>query len=940
MSLILVDGSALIYRAYYAFAGRPLTGPDGRPTSVVFGFMNSLLRLIETRRPEQLAVVFDMKGKTFRHEIFPDYKATRKPMPEDMAEQLPALRRALDAWGVPVMEMQGFEADDLIVTMARESSPVADRVWIYTGDKDFMQCLDERIRMLKPGRRGDEVTEYGPAEVERDHLGLSPAALIDVFALAGDSSDNIPGAPGIGMKTALKAISAVGSLDALLADPEAAPLSPRQRAIILEHREQVLLSRRLFTIDDAVPMDVDWDALGTTLPTGDAVREVMRELGLRRIETLAEKVARQTGLPAGRPAPGFAPPPPGEPVDAEPEPGSAPVTSSAPANRDYRIIHEEKELRLYLESIPEGAPLAVDTETDALRVDTARLVGLSLAHAEGVAVYVPLLMREGGGDLFDPPRECDRLEALGPLLAPVLADPGRQKVGQNLKFDAWILARHGLPLGGPLFDTMLAAYVLDPSRDSLKLDELARDCLGETTMPYADLFAGGDRTKDILAVPLERLGPYAAEDADMALRLQRVFAAQLADEPDLERLLREVELPLLSVLLDMERRGIKVDTDFLGDLQVRFAGELDDLEKRIHEAAGGEFNVRSPQQLGEILFEKLKLKRVKKTATGWSTDVSVLEALRDAHPLPGLILEHRQLAKLQSTYVEALAALADPETQLVHTSFNQAVAATGRLSSSDPNLQNIPVRTEQGRLIRRAFVPRAPGRVFLSADYSQIELRLLAHLSGDPTLVDTFRAGGDVHRRTAALINGVDESAVTAEMRGRAKAVNFGVVYGQGARALAKQVGLGLREAQAFIDGYFQTYPGVLAYKESCLERARSEGGTETLLGRRRPLPDILSPNGRLRSAAERMAVNTPIQGTAADLIKLAMLAVARELAASGLRAEMLLQVHDELLLEVDVGDVEALGDLVRRCMEGVHDLAVPLVVDVHTGANWAEAHG
>ncbi len=542
------------------------------------------------------------------------------------------------------------------------------------------------------------------------------------------------------------------------------------------------------------------------------------------------------------------------------------------------LLDHAEALAGWLADLPADAPLAVDTETDDLVVHRARLVGVSLAAPGRPAAYVPVRWRDPApageigetGSLFEAGQEREQLAVVREVLAPVLADPARLKVGQNLKYDLWILQRHGLPVAGPLFDTMLASYVLDPGRRSHGLDELARVFLGETMISYDQLFARGDRTRDILSVPRDRLAEYAAEDADVTLRLYQELAPQLADA-GLTDLFADLEIPLLRVLLAMEEAGIRIDRSFLGELEQTFAAELADLEGRLHELAGEEFNVQSPKQLQVILFEKLGLKPLKKTSTGWSTDVTVLERLADEHPLPGLILEHRKVAKLQGTYVTALPDLADAD-DLIHTSYNQAVAATGRLSSSDPNLQNIPIRTELGRRIRRAFVPRRPDHVFLSADYSQVELRLLAHLSEDRALRQAFQDGADVHRRTAALIAGIDEASVTAEARSRAKAINFGVIYGMGARALARQIDVKVAEAQAFIDQYFATYPGVKAFIDGTKERARQDGQVTTMLGRRRQLPDILSQNNRLRSFQERIAVNTPIQGTAADLIKLAML--------------------------------------------------------------------
>jgi len=930
MSLILVDGSALVYRAHFAFAGRPLASPVGEPTSVAFGFCMGVLRVIEARRPSHLAVVFDRPGPVFRHAMYPAYKANRKPMPPELAAQLPRLREVLSAWGVAVLEQDGYEADDLMGTLARLSADVAERVWFYTGDKDFQQLLDERTGMLKPGARGAEIVEVGPREVQRE-FGVAPRTLVDVFALCGDSSDNIPGAPGIGIKTAAKLVAEAGSLDELYRDLGRPGVTARLRRILLENREQVELSRRLFTIDEHVPLTPDWAAMRTVLPANDASRALFAELGLRQVQALNDRlIARGYGGSVPRDAP------------AAPPVTAAATLAAMPDGPDYRLLATPEDLAAWLAALPPGAPLSVDTETDGLRTDRARLVGISLACRPGAAVYVPALERRGEaqGSLFAAAAEIDHLAWIRPLLAPILADPTREKVGQNLKFDEWILARHGLPLDGPRFDTMVAAYVLDPSRLSFGLDELSKDRLGVTPIPYAGLFADNDRVRDILGVPLDRLCTYAAEDADLTLRLREVFAAELAAAPDLQRLFHDLEMPLSEVLYRMERRGIRVDTGFLASVGDRFRAELADLEVRTHELAGGPFNVQSPKQLADVLFERLKLKPSKKTSSGWSTDVSVLEDLAAEHPLPALVLEHRQLAKLMGTYVEALVQLVNPDSGLVHTSFNQAVAATGRLSSSDPNLQNIPVRSENGRLIRRAFVPRDPGAVFLSADYSQIELRLLAHLSGDAELIATFHAAGDVHRRTAALINGLPEAEVTMQMRSRAKAINFGVIYGMGARALARRIAVNVREAAAFIDAYFRTYPGVRDYVTATREAARRDGFVTTMSGRRRPLPDLASDDPRRRSLAERMAVNTPIQGAAADLIKQAMLRVDDELRRGGSRALLLLQVHDELLLEVPHDELADVSTLVRGAMEQVATLAVPLVVDVHDGADWAAAHG
>jgi DNA polymerase-1 len=942
VSLILVDGSALVYRSYFAFAARPLTAPSGEVTSVAFGFCSALLRLIQDYRPTHLAVVFDLKGPTFRHVMYPEYKSNRKPMPQELADQLPRLRELLGLWGLAVLDREGYEADDVMATIAVRSAGVVAKAWHYTGDKDFMQLLDDRVGMLKPGRRGNEIAPFTVGDVEREY-GLSPRTLIDVFALSGDKSDNIPGALGIGDRTALKLIQDFGSLDALYTGLGTSSLTPRIKRLLIENRERVLLSRRLFEIDRDVPIEVDWDLMRPVLPVAPAIVSLLDTLGLHRVQSWAGRLQREfasNASAAQASAPVVVHGPPSPPSEAEP-------VADPLARRGYVLLKFDPDLAAWLDALPADEPLCVDTETDSLDAAHARLVGISLAVHGRPAAYVPVLRREAGpdpavgvtGSLFAVGDEVDALPAVRARLAPVLADPRRLKVGQNLKYDEWVLGRHGLPLGGPHFDTMLASYVLDPGRRSHGMDELAAVFLGERTIHYDELFVRGDRRKDILAVPLARLAEYAAEDADVTLRLYQTLAPKLEEE-GLAGLFHDLEMPLSAVLLRMEQNGIKIDRAFLSELSATFAAELTSLEQRIHDCAGEVFNVQSSQQLAQILFVKLKLKPLKKTTTGWSTDVSVLSQLAEEHDLPQLILDYRQVAKLQNTYVETLPGWADAGTDLIHTSYSQAVAATGRLSCNDPNLQNIPIRTELGRQIRRAFIPRAEGHVFLSADYSQIELRLLAHLSGDAALRSAFREGVDVHRRTAALIAGVPELEVTGDQRSRAKAINFGVIYGMGARALAKQIKVSQAEAKQFIDRYFATYPGVRSFIDETTAKARLDGYVETMLGRRRLLPDIHSPNPGLRSFQERIAVNTPIQGTAADLIKLAMLRLDKVLCETGSPALMLLQVHDELVLEVPEAEVDVVASLVRDAMEHALQLEVPLVVDVHTGRNWAEAHG
>ena len=946
MSLILVDGSALFYRSHFALARRPLTAPNGELTSVVFGFLNGILRLIEKHQPEHLAVVFDVKGKNFRHEMYSEYKANRKPMPEDLASQLPRLREVLKAWGVATLEQSGVEADDVMGSVARQSVGKMDKVWFFTGDKDFMQLLDERIGMLKPGHRGEAITVMTDDDVVQKYK-LKPDDLIDVFALSGDTADNIPGAPGIGEKTAVKLICQFGNLEQLYEKLEASNLTPRLKRVLTENKEQVFLSRDLFIIKSDLKLDLDWESMKTILPVGDEVTSLLQELGLRNVRELAGKLAQRFPEYSGQASGVSAAAQEVKPTEPEVE-----LTwLEKREGRGYRLLETTESIRQWLAELDPAAPLAVDTETDSLRTDTARLVGVCLAGYDkqgkkSAPAYIPVRWREadaagssaGLDTLFPLGQEKNQESTVREILGPVLAGEKNLKIGQNLKYDQWILLGAGMPLGGPSFDTMLASYVLDPGRRGHGLDDLVLDFLDHRMMTFKELFPAGDRHKDILGVEADRLALYGAEDADFTLQLYEKLKP-LLEESALAGLFNDLEMPVSAVLLQMERNGIMIDKAFLAGLKSRFENELTQLQVKIHQLAGEEFNIQSPKQLAVILFEKMGLKPIKKTATGWSTDVSVLTILAENHELPSLILEYRQVAKLQNTYVEVLPKLANPKTGLIHTSYNQAVAATGRLSSSDPNLQNIPIRTDLGRLIRQAFIPRKPGNVFLSADYSQVELRLLAHLAQDPGLLGAFTDGVDVHRRTAALIEDISEDDVTSDMRSRAKAINFGVIYGMGARALGRQIKVSTKEATAFIETYFQTYPGVRTFIDETKARAGRDGWVETLLGRRRLLPDINSDNARIRSFQERVAVNTPIQGTAADLIKLAMLRIQRSLDETNFDALLLLQVHDELVLELPRENLEEISALVRSGMEGALQLDIPLLVDMNHGSNWSEAH-
>lgn len=908
MSTILVDGSALLYRSFYAFANRQLQSQSGELTSVSFGVFTSLLKIIREYKPDHLAIVFDVKGKNFRHEIFEDYKANRKPMPDELREQIPQLKELLDLWGVPVFEKSGVEADDVLAAMARQISE-NDDVFLYSGDKDFMQLLKSGVSMIKPGK-SNQLTEYTVDSVKDDY-GLVPAQLIDVFALSGDSSDNIPGAPGVGPKTATKLIKQFNGLDELFAQLDSSDLTPRLKRILAENKEQILMSRQLFIIDDKVPVDFELSQLKTFLPTNAAVTARLNELGLRQVLSQAANVAAELGQE--------------RPVSEEPH-------IIIPATSEHIIISNANELTEFVVALKHAAEIAITVVVDGVGFDSAHLAGIAIKGNIGETAYIPVreYSEEKQASLFEV-EPVNNLSWVKPILAPLFSSDSQKIIIHNAKDSSWVLERNGLPITGKITDTMLSAYVLQSVDSDYSVEHLSTVCLSS---PIEKLPPRG-----VKSLALESVAKHFCAVTVAIGELSKLFKEQYSNASSQQELLDILETPVSAMLYKMEQHGIKLDLEYLSELRGQFVTRIKTIETAIYELAGEEFNINSPKQLSAILFDKIGLKPVKKIASGWSTDSSVLSALSGQHQLPKLMLEYRGLAKLLNTYIEGLPTQVNKSTGLVHTSFNQAVTATGRLSSSNPNLQNIPIRSEDGRLIRRAFVPRLSENIFLSADYSQVELRLLAHLSKDERLIETFNAGGDVHRRTAALIADVTEDKVTAEMRSRAKAINFGVIYGMGARALAKQIDVKVREASGFIDEYFVTYPGVKSFIDNTKDEARKAHQVSTIMGRVRRLPDITSNNPRLRSFQERVAVNTPIQGSAADLIKLAMLAVDEKISGIDPEVRILLQVHDELLIELPADKVDEISVLVREAMEQVMELSVPLVVDIHTGANWAEAH-
>ncbi len=883
--LYLIDGSSYIYRAYFAI--RHLSNSKGFATNAVYGFINMLLKVVREQSPDHLAVIFDAKGPTFRKDIYPEYKANRAKMPEDLVPQIPIIKEIVKAFNMPAIEQAGFEADDIIATLAKKFAAEGMEVTVVTGDKDLMQVVSERIVLLDTMK--DKFS--GLAEVE-ERFGGTPDKVIEVQALAGDSSDNVPGVPGIGEKTAVKLIKEFGSVEELLS--RVGEVKGKMQEKLREFGEQALLSKQLVTLIDDMQLDLDYDSFALTEPDRAALTAIFKEMEFHKLVQEFSSETRATG-------------------------------------EAYHGVQTEEQLDALIGELRQAGRFAFDTETTSLVAVQADLVGLSFSVRADEAWYIPVGHRYLGA-----PEQLD-LQLVLDKLRPLLEDPALAKIGQNLKYDLLVLRRAGIRVLGASFDTMIASYLANPAAKSHGMDAMASELLGHKTISYKEMTGSGKSQIGFEEVAVEKAINYAAEDADITLRLAAVLEPQLA-EVQQERLFAEVEMPLVDVLTDMEWTGVRIDSRFLGQLSAELEKKMAALETDIHALAGGPFNIGSPKQLGEILFERLELPRGKKTKTGWSTDVEVLTKLAEDHAIAAKILDYRSLAKLKGTYTDALPKLVNPETGRIHTSFNQAVTATGRLSSSDPNLQNIPIRSEEGRRIREAFIP-AEGNVLLAADYSQVELRVLAHMADEAVLKESFARGEDIHQRTASEVFGVFPEMVTPEMRRQAKTINFGVIYGMGAFSLGKDLGISSREAQTFIDNYFARYPGIKTFMESKKEEAREKQYVTTLLGRRCAVPEISSKNGAIRSYAERNAINYPIQGSAADIVKVAMVRIHKRLAAEGLKTRMVLQVHDELVFDVPQDELEAVRELVRSEMEGAVELKVPLVVDIGVGNNWREAH-
>ena len=924
--LVLVDGSSYLYRAFHAFP--PLTNSAGEPTGAMYGVLNMLKSLISQVQPSHIAVVFDAKGKTFRDEMFEQYKSHRPPMPDDLRKQIQPLHDIIRALGIPLLVIEGVEADDVIGTLAVAASKANQKVLISTGDKDMAQLVDDNIMLINTMNN-----TLLDREAVIEKYGIPPELIIDYLALMGDSADNIPGVAGVGEKTALGLLQGIGSMAEIYANLDKVAELPIRGAKklgdkLLAEKEMADLSYRLATIKTDVALDITPEQLTLGASNNDQLTEYFGRYEFKRwlnevmngADSITNNNEQPTKINHYQATPALA------------QDNSEEALTAIQIDRSrYETLLTEADLNRWVEKLKQAKLFALDTETDNLDYMAANLVGISFALENGEAAYLPLQL-----DYLGAPKTLEKTTALS-LLKPVLENPAIQKVGQNFKYDLTIFARNGIDVQGVAFDTMLESYVLN-STGRHNMDDLAKRYLGHQTISFEEIAGKGKNQLTFNQIPLEQAAEYAAEDADVTMKLQQVLWEKLSKEPTLEKLFKEMELPLLGVLSRMERRGVLIDSDALFLQSNEIANRLSELEEQAYALAGQPFNLASTKQLQEILFDKLGLPVIQKTPKGApSTNEEVLEELAFSHELPKVLVEHRGLSKLKSTYTDKLPQMVNPQTGRVHTSYHQAVTATGRLSSSDPNLQNIPIRNEEGRRIRQAFIARE-GFTVVAADYSQIELRIMAHLSQDQGLINAFTQGKDIHRSTAAEIFGVALDEVTSEQRRNAKAINFGLIYGMSAFGLSRQLGIGRADAQSYMDLYFKRYPGVQTFMHDIREKAKAQGYVETLFGRRLYLPDINSSNGMRRKAAERVAINAPMQGTAADIIKRAMIQLDLKL-QNDPDIEMIMQVHDELVFEVRSEKVAFYSELIKTQMESAADLVVPLIVDVGQGTNWDEAH-
>ena len=924
--LFLLDAYALIFRAYYAFIKNPRINSKGENTSAILGFVNTLEEVLAKEQPTHIGVAFDPAGGTFRHEAYPEYKAQREATPESIRFAVPHIKEILAAYHIPVLEVAGFEADDVIGTLACQADARQIRTYLMTPDKDYGQLVTENVSIYRPsiGKNGAEI--MGPEQVMAK-WGLShPSQVIDMLGLMGDASDNIPGCPGVGEKTAMKLIQDFGSVENLLAQTD--QLKGALQKKVTENTEQIRLSKWLATISTEVPVTLDMEALAIQKPDKERLKALFEDLEFRALtqKMFAPQPAatKKNSMPIqGDLFEGFGT----ESTTAvelptEEEPEAETLLCYDAEKTAYRMADTPEERQALMQVLMQAKAVSMDTETTGTEALDARLVGMSFAVEEGEAWYVPVVQDESIVEEFRPFYEC----------------PDILKVGQNIKYDLQVLRNYGIRLAGPMADTMIAHYLLHPEMRH-GMDYLAEAYLRYRTIPITELIGSGKQQKSMADLSPEEIRVYACEDADITLRLHHLFLPQLKEQ-NLLSLFEDLEMPLVAVLAEMERNGVCLDTAALHETSGKFTRLMEDLEKEIHALAGMEFNIASPKQVGEVLFDRLQItSKPKKTKTGqYVTSEDVLESLRSKHPIVEKILEHRGVKKLLGTYVDALPLLINPRTGHIHTNFNQTITTTGRLSSSNPNLQNIPVRDAMGKEVRKAFVS-CPGELFFSADYSQIELRIMAHLSQDANLIDAFMQGHDIHTATAAKIFKKELSEVTADERRKAKTANFGIIYGISAFGLAERMGVSRTEAKQLIDEYFITYPGVKAYMDRSIAMAREEGFTTTLWQRRCYLPDINSHNATVRGYAERNAINAPIQGTAADIIKVAMVRIHKRMQAEGVQSRMILQVHDELNFSVPLHEKETIQRIVIEEMQAAAQLRVPLIADCGWGENWLEAH-
>lgn len=919
--LFLLDAYALIYRSYYAFIRNPMFNAEGLNTSCIYGFMNTLEELLTKEKPSHIAVAFDPAGQTFRHEMFPDYKANRDETPEDIKRSVPYIKDILTAYGIPIILEKGYEADDVIGTLAKKAESDGFTVFMMTPDKDYMQLLSENIFMFKPSRMGSGFEIIDAPRACKDFELTTPQQFIDILALMGDTSDNIPGAPGVGEKTAIKLIAEFQSVENLLLNVD--KVKGKLQDTIRNNQEKIEMSKKLATICVDVPVSVSEEDLVLSKPNLDEIRKIFGELNFK---TLAKRVEARYTTPVAAPIPVqhtlFDVPAEVKPIVQQD------YETILTTPHTYHLVDNEVSRETLVKQLLHQKDFCFDTETTSLDISQAQLVGMSFAWIKSEAYYVPL------------PADQDEAQKIVNEFKAVFENNAIAKCGQNIKFDILVLKNYGIDVQGELFDTMLAHYLLLPEQRH-NMNYLSETYLNYEPVHIEELIGvKGRQQLNMRSVPVDKIKEYAAEDADITWQLKQKLEPEL-QKAKLMDLARKIEMPLIPVLAEMEYTGVALNTGALAESAEILRTDIIDLEKKIIEIAGVEFNIASPKQLGEVLFDRLKIDpNAKKTKTKqYVTNEEVLAQLADRHEIIPMILENRGLRKLLSTYIEALPKMISSRTKKIHTSFNQAIAATGRLSSVDPNLQNIPIRDERGREIRKAFISSGEEFVLLSADYSQIELRIMAHASGDANMVEAFRNNADIHTATAAKIFGVAPEDVSREMRGKAKTANFGIIYGISAFGLSQRLRIPRKEAAEFIDGYFKSFPGVKLYMDANIKLAREKGYVETIMGRRRNLPDINSNNGTVRGMAERNAINSPIQGSAADIIKLAMINIHHKIKSQNLRSRMILQVHDELVFDVYLPELENMKEIVKHEMEHVMELNVPLLVEMGVGKNWFEAH-